>query len=229
MLTSTTRARPRRGERGPARLSVPKQERSRDTLERFAAAAEELLRDRPFERITVQDIVRAAGRPIGSFYARFEGKEALLPFLYERYDRTLGRHFQARFGEVAWDELEFAPSIEALVGVLVSLYVERRWLLRALALFARQHPEALSEDLVSRRRLLYDDVSRILLRHRRRIRHDDPEAAIRFGIFLVSSVARDRLLFSEAPHAQVTGLPVTRLREELVRALYAYLTTRAPR
>lgn len=173
----------RRGEGASTKLSVPKRNRSRDTLERFAAAAEELLRDRPFERITVQGIVRAAGRPIGSFYARFEGKDALLPVLYERYDRTLGRHFQARFGEVAWDELGFAPSIH---------------------------------------------VSRILLRHRRRILHDDPEAAIRFGIFLVSSVARDRLLFSEAPHAQVTGLPVARLREELVRALYAYLTTRAP-
>jgi AcrR family transcriptional regulator len=195
-------------------------------MERFATAAEVLLEKRPFEQITIQDIVARAGRPIGSFYARFESKEALLPFLYERYDQSLERHCHASLAKIDWEALDFPDAIEAMVGVLLGLYVERRWLLRALSLFARQRPEALSEELIDRRKLLYDGIASILLRHRKQIGHDDPEEAIRFGIFMVSSVARDRLLFSEAPHARVTALPVTRLREELARALGSYLTAR---
>lgn len=205
---------------------MPLQQRSRDTMERFAVAAEELLRDRPFERITVQEIVVRAGRPIGSFYARFDSKEALLPFLYERYDQSLERAYTSRLAGIPWADLALPAAIEALVGVLIGMYVDDRWLLRALALFARQHPEALSDELVTRRRLLFEDISQILLRHRRRILHADPEEAIRFGVFFVSAVARDRLLFSEAPHARATALPVARLREELTHALQAYLMVR---
>jgi AcrR family transcriptional regulator len=222
---TTTQGRRRR----PARaahwtMAVPLQARSRDTVRRFAAAAEALLRDRPFERITIQDIVARAERPIGSFYARFKSKAALLPFLYERYDHTLAQHLESRLGAVAWAELDFSGTVEALVGVLVGIYEERRWLLRALALFARQHPEALSEELVQRRRELYAGVARLLLRHRRRIAHPDPEAAVRFGIFMVTSVAREQLVFSEAPQARVTALPTTRVRGELSHALHAYLS-----
>jgi AcrR family transcriptional regulator len=226
VLTSlTTRGRLRRPSHS-WRTALPVQQRSRDTMERFAAAAETLLRERPFERISVQDIVSHAGRPTGSFYARFRSKEALLPFLYERYDQTLDRYFAARLAEVDWSVLDFADTVESLVDVIVAMYEERRWLLRALCLFARQHPEALSEELLGRRKLLYDRVTQILIRHRRRIAHADPAEAIRFGVFVVSAVARDRLLFSEAPHARVTTLPVARLREELTRVLHAYLTNR---
>src|SRR5262250_2376924 len=133
------------------RLAPPAQARSRETVDLFAHAAEELLRDRPFEEIGVQDIVARAGRPIGSFYARFASKEALLPFLYERYDQTLDGHLNARLAAVDWAELDLAGASAALVDVLVGIYEDSRWLLRALALFARQSPEALSDALVQRR------------------------------------------------------------------------------
>ena len=87
--------------------------------------------------------------------------------------------------------------------------------------------QALSEELIARRRHIYDLVSEILLRHRRRIVHENPEGAVRFGIYLVSAAARDALLFSEAPHAKATSLKVEPLRKELARTLYAYLTVRS--
>jgi len=167
--------------------------------------------------------VAQADRPIGSFYARFNSKDALLPFLYDRYDRTLVPHVQGWLAAVDWEKLDFARAVAGVVEILVESYLERRWLLRALALFARQHPEALTDELVDRRRRLYDEVAQVLLRHRRRILHEDPEQAARFGVYLVASVARERLLFSEAPLARATALPAGRLREELTRALHGYL------
>jgi len=209
--------------------SPPAQERSRETIDRFAVAAEELLRDRPFEQITVQDIVRAAERPIGSFYARFASKEALLPYLYQRYHEDLESRYAARFRRVDWQAVTLEEAVGEVVDLLLGLYVERRWLIRALALFARTHPEALPQDLIEQRRRVFEHAVDALLPHRERIRHDDPAAAIRFGVFFVSSVARDKLLFGEAPHARVTPMSRAALREELVRALFAYLTSEPPR
>ncbi len=211
------------------RRSAPSQERSKETLARFAEAAEELLREKSFEEISIQDIVKKAGRPIGSFYARFATKDALLPYLYERYDDTLESTFKARIARVDWDALSFPEACGAAVDLLTGMYDERRWLLRALVLFARMRPEALPGDVVDRRRAVFDALVFVLMRHRRRIRHPDPEAAVRFGIFLVSSVLREKLLFGHAPHSRVTPITRTALREELVRSLRTYLSSEAPR
>lgn len=209
------------------RREAPVQRRAHETQERFAAAAEALLQESPFEAISVQAIARRAGRPVGSFYARFASKEALLPFLYERYHEGLESLIEARVGARNWSRLGFTATIEGVVDVLLGLYDERRWLIRALALFTRQSPEALPGDLVERRRRVYDRMVAVLIRHRDHIRHPDPEAAIRFGVFMVSAVAREKLLFGDAPHSRVTPLTRRALRAELVRALRGYLSLEA--
>jgi AcrR family transcriptional regulator len=205
------------------------QERAQRTLEALVEAVEDLLRDRPFESISVHDIVKRAGRPVGSFYARFESKEALLPYLYRRYDDSLEAHLDARFARVDWERLDFDATVVVLVDLLAAVFEERPWLLRAVALFARQRPEALPADIVFTRRRTYERASVVLLRHRARIVHDDPEAAIRFGIFMVLSVAREKLLFAQAPQSRITPMDAAALRTQLTRALHAYLASPAPR
>ena len=198
-------------------------------MDLFARAAEELLRTRPFEEISVQDIVRRAGRPVGSFYARFASREALLPFLYQRYDESLAAVFAAKLGRPDWPALGFVPTLEAIVDVLLGLLDERRWLIRALALFTRLRPDALPKDVIPRRKKLYDGIVDILLRHEAQIRHEDPAAAIRFGIFMFESAAREKLLFGGAPHARATPIGRKALRSELVRAFHGYLTCEVSR
>ena len=203
----------------------PAQLRGRETQERFAAAAEELLKERPFEAISVQEIVRHASRPIGSFYARFASKEALLPLLYQRYHVGLEPWVAVRLERHDWGRLDFPTTVSTMVEFIVALYDERRWLIRALALFARSHPDALPTDIVENRRRLFDLLASILAQHRDRITHSDPDAAARFGVFLVASVVREKLLFGAAPHARVTPLNRRMLRDELVRTLHGYLTS----
>jgi len=211
------------------RLAPPAQARSRETVDRFAQAAEELLRERPFEEIGVQDIARHAGRPVGSFYARFASKDALLPFLYQRYHDGLEALLAARLARVAWSRLGFERTVESVVDLILGMYTERRWLIRALALFARTRPEALPQGIVEQRRRVYEPLEAVLRRHAARIAGDDASAAIRFGVFLVSTVARERLLFADAPLARITPISRTDLRRELVRTLRSYLTAEAPR
>jgi AcrR family transcriptional regulator len=211
------------------RLSRPIQDRSRETAERFAAAAEDLLRTRRFEEISIHDIVRRARRPIGSFYARFASKDALLPFLYERYDEGLAPLLAARIARVRWGALDFEGTAAALVDLMLGLYDERRWLIRAFALFARTRPESLPSDLIERRKQTFDQLIAVLLPHRKKIARPNPEEAIRFAVFVVASVAREKLLFNEAPHSRVTPITRTALRDELTQVLLGYLTRKDAR
>lgn len=59
-------------------VRAPRQARSQETYDRFVDATIELLAEKPFDQITVSDIVRRADRTVGSFYARFEDKYAVL-------------------------------------------------------------------------------------------------------------------------------------------------------
>ena len=78
-----------------AHVNPPKQSRSKRTLERLVGASLEILGREGPDALTVQAIVERAGSSVGSFYARFAGKEDLLDYLGER----VWREAAAR-----WDE-----------------------------------------------------------------------------------------------------------------------------
>jgi len=149
--------------------------------------------------------------------------------LIENANDGLEALLAARLARVAWSRLGFERTVESVVDLILGMYTERRWLIRALALFARTRPEALPQGIVEQRRRVYEPLEAVLRRHAARIAGDDASAAIRFGVFLVSTVARERLLFADAPLARITPISRTDLRRELVRTLRSYLTAEAPR
>lgn len=72
---------------GPADLSTlvrePQQERSRKTLRRIVETAQSLLAREGPDSLTVTGIARRAHASVGSFYARFDGKEELIRYVGE--------------------------------------------------------------------------------------------------------------------------------------------------
>ena len=58
-------------------LNPPQQSRSQRTLERIVAASLELLATQGPSGLTVQAVVDKADSSVGSFYARFKGKDDL--------------------------------------------------------------------------------------------------------------------------------------------------------
>lgn len=101
-------------------VRTPRQARSQETLERFVEATRQLLADRSFDEITVHDIVAAADRTVGSFYARFDDKDAVLHVLVERLDERIQHVVRAFCDPVRW---EGAP-LEEFVGEAVRLNVQ---------------------------------------------------------------------------------------------------------
>ncbi len=204
---------------------MPLQDRSRETLERIVRAVEDLLTTKSFDDIRIAEIVRKAECSTGSFYARFDAKDDLLPFLYERYDADLRLRVEGHLSE-GWERLTLRETVEKVVDITVKMYWERKHLLRAVALFARSQPHAVGPKARSARAAVTDVPVRLLGRFADEIAHDDPLEAARTGFFVVAAAAREKILFGDAPHASDTPLPRERLGRELSRTLYNYLTCR---
>lgn len=203
------------------RVVPPRQVRSRQTLERILDALQDLLRTKRFEEITVRELVERSGTSTGSFYARFPTKETLLPALYDRYDAELRQSTSRR--SRALDDASLEDVVREIARRVVDRMLERRWLTRAVSLHARQHPELLPDELLERRRELHAGWRSQLLRYSDRITHPDPETAVAFGLFMMITAIREKLVFADAPHASSFELSPDRLADEGARALLAYL------
>jgi AcrR family transcriptional regulator len=201
----------------------PRQARSLATFDRLLGATAELRAERRFEEATVAELVRRAGSSVGAFYARFGSKEALLHELDQRLFEA-GRASWAEFlAPTRWAGASAATIVERLVARLVDRRLERRGLLRALALYARSRPESEFARRGARlNRLLARRLTELLLRRRAEIRHPRPARAVAFALEIADSVSRDAILFAD------TGLAPARLGErelkaELTRSLCLYL------
>ena len=203
---------------------TPKQARSRETVERILESTEELLGTRLFEDLPLAEILRKADTSVGAFYARFDGKEALVPHLYQRYDATLHAAAARFLAPDRWRGRTLVYRASRIVRFAVREYRRHRGLMRALALHARTRPRVLTPTQVENRRGLSDHAARLLLDARDEIRHADPELAARQGLFFVLAACRDKILFAEAPHPQLLAVTDRTLAVELSRALVAYLT-----
>jgi AcrR family transcriptional regulator len=206
-------------------VSPPVQERSQRTLERIVQATEDLLRTKSFESVTVRDIVQKAKCPIASFYARFKSKDDLLPHLYERYNARVGPSIEAKVAAIDSKAIDLRKAVELGVDLIIDSYSREKWLLREIALFARRNPGAIGSATRSDRKGMHARTAGFFAIFAKEIRHKDAVRAAEVGIFLVSSIARESILFGEAPHATATALSTKALRATLIHTLYSFLTT----
>jgi AcrR family transcriptional regulator len=185
-------------------------------------AGRALLRERDFADVTVAEIAQTAGVSVGGFYARFEGKEALLHMLS---------------GEVMADcatTLERALSPGRMAGASIDVVI--RAYVRVMIRKFREHRNALVQVIRHARagdplhglavRDFNDRVHgrlRALLQERRaEIAHPDPDLAMNLGLFLVSAGAREAVL-ADALRAYPVKANDDLLIDEFTRAYVAYL------
>jgi AcrR family transcriptional regulator len=65
-------------------MEEPKQDRSRRTLARIMAGAIQEFASKPPRDVTIKDVVKRSRSSVGSFYARFDGKDDLLDAVDKR-------------------------------------------------------------------------------------------------------------------------------------------------
>lgn len=207
-------------------VQAPKQARSEATLRKILDAAEMLLEEKTFDKISIAELMKRACLQVGTFYTRFKTKEDLLPYLYEMYDQGLEKDTTGFLEPDNWRGLALAERVERLVRLCVKTYRARRGLWRAIILYAYTHPGAITSNYRKRRRRMIQKIASLLLECRSEISHPDPSAAVEFGLTFVMATCKDKILLEEASRGITAKISDKRLIAELTRSLLGYLQLR---
>lgn len=197
----------------------PQQARSQETLDRILDAAERIVSEKGFERASISEIVQLAGSSVGAFYSRFRDKEALLGCLHDRFCEEAFATADKALEPTQWEAASVREILTELIGFLVSIYVERRGMLRAFLVRSSIDP-SFAEDSARLAGYLLNGLRELLLTRRAEISHPDPELAIPFGIRSVFDVLEMATLGDDR-RPLTLGDP--RLPEELARTYINFL------
>lgn len=205
-------------------MNAPQQERSQKTLQKLLEATEALIREGGLDAVTVPAVVKRAGSSVGSFYARFPDKNALLETMHERECQQTIVTADVALDPALWEGRSLEEIVRALVSFAVRVFGSRRSVMTA---FHR----ALGGDPGYAKRRANNGIElgmralRLLLVHRDRIGHPEPEVAIPMGLRMLTATLEQRNAFSAA-RLQAIDVDDETLERELERMLLAYLDVR---
>lgn len=148
----------------------PLQARSRRTLARMVDAGLELLAEGGPENVTIQNVVARARTSVGSFYARFAGRDELLKHLNSEAATRERERWEREFLRLSGE-----PNLEGRLRALVAQLVSRE----------RDRPGSPGSAVA-------EAGARVLLECRSEIGHPDPVAAVELGFAAVGGAARHR-------------------------------------
>jgi AcrR family transcriptional regulator len=195
-------------------------------LKRLLKAAIEVLNKDGLEGATIPRIAARAGLSPGTVYRRFADKDALLREVGVRLLEENYRNTKALMEREDWRAMSLTELSRHIIAISLKGHATYRGLLRALFFFTQQHPDAAfvrkMEDLEWK---VFRDVSELLLLRRSEIHHPDPEAAIRFALLMVGTVANAILVLPRDPKEFSHLVPnvEVELDRELPRMFLRYL------
>jgi AcrR family transcriptional regulator len=208
-------------ESATAHARVPKQGRSRQSFERIIEATIELLRERPYDQITLAEICQRAGVSTGALYGRVSGKDELLRAVQVLFLERLGEQFTAEAERIAAQAHGLAQVVPAVVTGLGSLLKESASVLRA---FMLRGP--VDELIAVAGRKSADEnhakFSRLVAACGNEIRHPNPARAIEASMLLIYAT-QARFLGLDSIGGMGEGTSWNNLLEDLSDMMLAYL------
>jgi AcrR family transcriptional regulator len=165
------------------RYNPPKQSRSQRTLERIEQAALALIAEVGVEQATIQDIVKRARSSVGSFYARFAGKEDLLLHLEEMVWARARDRFDQALEERDLSGVSLTGILEPLVRLVLDSHREDRRKRTSLDLRPGGHEQG--TGMRGFHAHILARVRPLILERRDEIGHAIPERAVEVGFAAV--------------------------------------------
>lgn len=129
----------------PDRITEPQQERSRRTLDALLNATADLLDENPFSEVSISNIVKKANSSAGSFYARFEDKNALMHALHQRFVERAFAQTQEAMSDLQGEKQPLEKVVARIIDGVVDIYLGHRGVIRAAMI------EALVDDQYAHR------------------------------------------------------------------------------
>lgn len=200
---------------------APQQARSQKTLERLLDAAETILIDRGLDALTVPEVVRASSTSVGSFYARFPDKNALLETLHERACSETILTATAALDPARWEQASATAIVEATIGFSVQVFGARKSIMAAFArVFAQD--QAFAARRARATLAVSELLTSLLLTHKKSIGHPHPERAIALAVRVVTATLEQRNAL-ESSGVKDLSLDEDALIEELTLLVKGYL------
>ena len=201
--------------------NVPRQKRSRESLERLLDAAEERLSVVGIESFTVADVVNDADLSVGAFYARFPDKTALLHAVQARFHDRIEPALHEEMRGCGSTAKSLAEALHCLVDILVRHLTSTHELSRAFMMSSVFDPvmRARGERVNRERREVF---AAVLMAHKDEIGHADPMVAIEMAYGLYAAVVRGTLVFGEQ-HELYNDMSNQTIVAEVKRAIILYL------
>ena len=201
-----------------------RQRRSLRTLQSLASAARDLLSERSFEEIRVQDVTARAGVSVGTFYRRFRDKRAILHLV----DQDVIDSVRAVWDEGMSDGRLAGKSLEEVVETGIGIMVDQFRTHRSIILQVLRHADpadasAFGERGTAFNRHVHGRFRELLRRHGSEITHPEPELALNMAIFFASSAARDAV-WRDNLRTYPVQVDDQKLIREISRAFLRYLT-----
>ncbi|MCZ6835339.1 MAG: TetR/AcrR family transcriptional regulator [Planctomycetota bacterium] len=205
------------------RWVTPKQPRSQETLERLAQATMQLLEEKSFEQISIEEIAKRAGSSVGGFYARFPDKEALYEYLYVQYEGELAATRSEMFDPTRWLDVPLQPRVEAIIVLCLNVIKQRAGFFRTMALRVHMNHTPQIDEQTARRGEMIESIRNILLECRNEITHPDPVLATKMGFYQLLMAIQERYMFPHTAHTKILNVSDDVFMRELVRAFLAYV------
>jgi AcrR family transcriptional regulator len=211
--------------RPPTNVIEPRLAPGRDAQRRIIASTLELLEESNFEELAIGDITSRAGMAVGNFYRRFKGKAALLPVLYEEYDRIFMRWITT-FSEIeAFQSPDAAVRLRALVVSVFGFFKDHRGLIRALHLNSRLNGQIVPAGSGPARQAIYTQFAELIDPDSR---IEDREALAESMMLIILSTAVETILYPEqSPSANISVAPEA-IIERLATAMVALVSVSGP-
>lgn len=202
-------------------VKPPLQARSQKTMERLLDAAEALIADEGIDAVTVAQVAKRAGSSVGSFYARFSDKEALVRTVLERFTLQAEATAEAVLEPARWDGVPVREALEAMVRFMLQVVQERRGLIVALLVRSTQEPDisALGQRMHDRIAL---HMKGLIDQRGHAVSHPDPQTGVRVAVWMVLSAMETRVLYEQGEGA-TPELSDETVAEEIARMIIRYV------
>jgi AcrR family transcriptional regulator len=176
-----------------------------------------LMADQGVEGTSVSEVVNAAQSSVGSFYARFEGKDDFVGYLEARVWTDATQRWEQAMADIQGRQLTAQDLVTGVVRLLIDSRkadLERRRVL-GTASGSVAHAEAFHAHVLA-------GILELLRPYRNEFRHPEPEKAVRIA-YTVMAGALDQLPALRSAAAGGTEALV----EEMARMFLAYLGSEA--
>lgn len=206
-------------------VEPPKQARSRRSYHRILEATAELLADRPFADITIDEIVERAGYTKGAFYARFDSKATLLRHVVARLTDGALDAWDAFLDPGTWEGKSVAEIVEGFVRRMVAVYTRSGHVMRAIDREVRLGGDEAVQATVSRlNRRVASGFVRLMESRRAELPaavRSDLEAACEYWLMALAAVLRGAFL---RPADGLDGGSQEDVTDRTIRLMVPYLT-----